>query len=334
MMSATTHPLDILFLTNFSDHCFRVIPSIAQMADSLPVRLTMMYAYDPTCTTARSAGETLESFFPEADRYRSCRRVVVPGPLVDAVQRHLRVWPAHLVIAPASDPIGLPRLGDRSLRSQLIEACGVPLWTIGRGIRAPKLLQPVKNVACWLDYRTEEHPHLAYAIEYAQRLGAALHVLQGIPIVEEGQVIAPGHPDKPLHADTLTETIAAACAGAPMQPHIHVAYGEGRRTIARLLEQCDADVVFLANEERLLSRWLGLNLGLRVGDVAPCPAIYISAKSNVPVWNLEPVRRPRMRAANESFALPGHLAFGEGRRAVAAGVLSELGLASGQLIDG
>ena len=53
-MSTSTHPLDILFLTNFSDHCFRVIPSIAQMADSLPVRLTLMHAYDHTCTTARS----------------------------------------------------------------------------------------------------------------------------------------------------------------------------------------------------------------------------------------------------------------------------------------
>ena len=325
-MSASTHPLDILFVTNFSDHCFRVIPSIAQMADSLAVRLTLMHAYDDTCTTARSASETLESFFPEADRYRSCRRVVVPGPLIDAVRRHLHVWPMNLVIAPASDPIGLPRLGDRSLRAQLIEACGVPLWTIGRGIRPAKLLQPARNVACWLDYRTEQHPHLAYAIQYAQRLGAALHVLQGIPLVDEGQLIAPGHPDKPLHPEGVIEAISATCAGAPMQPHVHVAHGEGRRTLARLLEKCDADVVFLANEERLLSRWLGLNLGLRLGDAAPCPAIYVSATPSIPVWNLEPVRRPRLRATGEAVAGHGRIAIGDGRRTVTTGLLTELGL--------
>jgi hypothetical protein len=324
-MSASTHPLDILFVTNFSDHCFRVIPAIAQMADSLPVRLTLMHAYDQTCTTARGASETLESFFPEADRYRSCRRVVVPGPLIDAVRRHLHVWPVNLIVAPASDPIGLPRFGDRSLRARLIEACGLPLWTIGRGIRPAKLLQPVRNVACWLDYRAEEHPHLGYAISYAQRLGAALHLLQGVPLVEEGQIIAPGHPDKPLHPDRLIDAISRAWIGGPVQPQIHVDHGEGRRTVARLLDKCDADVVFLADEERLLSRWLGLNLGLRLGDAAPCPAIYISPKPSIPVWNLEPVRRPRLRLAREAVPVRGRVAIGDGP-AMAPGLLSELGL--------
>ena len=117
----------------------------------------------------------------------------------------------------------------------------------------------------------------------------------------------------------------STCAGAPVQPQIHLAHGEGRRAIAGLLEKCDADVVFLANEERLLARWFGLNLGLRLGDAAPCPAIYISATPSIPVWNLEPVRRPRMRAAGESV-VRGRVAVGEGRE-VATGLLSELGLA-------
>jgi hypothetical protein len=326
-MSTSTHPLDILFVTNFSDHCFRVIPSIAQLADSLAVRLTLMHAYDDTCTTARCASETLESFFPEADRYRSCRRIVVPGPLIDAVQRHLQTEPVNLVVAPASDPIGLPRLGDRSLRSQLIETCGVPLWTIGRRIRGAKLLQPAKNVACWLDYRAGRHPQLAYAMHYAERLGASLHVLQGIPVIDEGDLIAPGRPDQPLHPEGVVEAITGMCANAPVRPHVHVTHGEGRRATARLLEKCDADVVFLPNEERLMSRWFGLNLGLRLGDAAPCPAIYISAKPRIPVWNLEPAHRPRPRAVGQPVAVRERVAVGEGRRIVATGLLSELGLA-------
>ena len=120
-MSVTPHPLDILFLTNFSDFCFRTIPSIAQMADELPVRLTLLNAYDPETTTPRQATETLRSFFPEADRYRSCRRVSVAGPLVSAVRRYLEIWPVNLIVAPASDSIGFP--ASVSVR------CGRDSWT-------------------------------------------------------------------------------------------------------------------------------------------------------------------------------------------------------------
>jgi hypothetical protein len=282
-MTTTPHPLDVLFLTNFSDHCFRVIPAVAQMADHVPVRLTLMHVYDATCTTARQATETLDSFFPEADRYRSCHRVVAAGPVVPAVRRHLSIWPTNLLVAPASDPIGLPRVGDRSLRAQLLEACGVPIWTMGRRVRVGKLLQPVRNVACWIDVRDSQHPHLPFAVEYAHRLGATLHLLQGLPSIDEGMLIAPGDPDKSLHPDDVAEEMMRLCRDAPARPQIQVGQGEGRRAMARMLAHCDADIVFVRDDEWLLARWFGLNVGLRLGDAAPCPAVYVSPKSSVPV---------------------------------------------------
>lgn len=285
-MSLAPHTLDILFLTNFSDYCFRAIPSIAQMADAFSVRLTLMHIYDPAESSNRKAQEMLASFFPEADRYRSCRRVAVTGPVVDAVKRHLEVWPVNLIVAPASDPIGLPRIGDRSLRARLIDECGVPVWTIGRRVHVPKLLQSVKNVACWLDFHSQGAPHLPFAMEYAHRLGADLHMLRALPEINEGSLMLATHEDQVLHPDGAARQIARMCSDSPVRPHIHVSQGEGRRALRQMLDECEADVVFLRNDEWFFTRWLGR--GLRLGDFAPCPSIYIGDRLSVPTWNLEP----------------------------------------------
>ncbi len=127
-MSASPHPLDVLFLTNFSDYCFRSIPSLALLADNFALRLTLMHVYDPARTSARAAADLLDSFFPEADRYASCRRVAAPGPLLGAVKRHQQLWPVNLIVAPASDPLGWPRLGERSVRARLLDKDNTPHW--------------------------------------------------------------------------------------------------------------------------------------------------------------------------------------------------------------
>ncbi len=284
-MPLAPHPLDILFLTNFSEYCFRAIPAIAQMADSLFVRLTLMHVYNPAESDAKTADHLLGSFFPEADRYRSCLRVATPGPVVDAVKRHLDVWPVNLIVAPASDPIGVPRIGDRSLRARLIEECGVPVWTIGRRVRVPKLLRPVKNVACWLDFNMRGAPHLPFAMEYAQRVGANLHMLRALPPIHEGSLVHGTRPNRSLHPDGASREILRLCSGSPVRPHIHVTEGEGRRALCKMLDACDADLVFLRNDEWFLTRWLGL--GLRLGDFVSCPSIYVGDRLSVPVWNLE-----------------------------------------------
>src|SRR5262245_15250579 len=122
-------PLDVLFLTDFSDYCFRSIPAIAQMAGALEIRLTLMHVYNPARCSQAKAEAQIHSFFPEADRYAACHRIAVPGTLMDAVERHLKVWPVNLIVAPASDDIGLPRVGRRCKRSHLIRKNGVPVWT-------------------------------------------------------------------------------------------------------------------------------------------------------------------------------------------------------------
>jgi hypothetical protein len=281
----TPHPLDILFLTNFSDFCYRAIPSIAQMADSFSARLAIMHAFDPKRGKSEAAGK-LESFFPEADRYRSCQRIAAEGPLLDAVKAHLNVWPVNLIVAPASDPIGVPRIGDRSVRARIIEECGVPVWTMGRRVKPERLTQPTRNVACWLDFYSDRNDHLPFAIEFANRTGAALHLLRALPAIHEGSLALAVDQTRALHPEGAAAEIAKLCADTPARPRIHVATGDGRASVARMLSECDADVVFLRNEEPRLARWLGM--GLWTGDALPCPAIYIGDQLSVPQWNLEP----------------------------------------------
>ena len=281
----TPHPLDILFLTNFSDYCFRSIPAIAQMADALKVRLTVMHVYDPKRSSQAEAEGQVQSFFPEADRYAACYRLAVRGPFVSAVKRHLELWPVNLIVAPSSDPIGLPRIGDRSMRARLLEECGIPIWTIGRRVKVPKLMQPVRNVACWLDFRSPETSHLSFAMDYAHKINARLHLLRAIPEIHEGSLLPAAHPGKALHPDLAAEEILRLCAGAPLIPEVHVSSGEGRTTLVRMLRECDADAVFVPNQESLLARWL--RFGLQASARIECPAIYVGNHVSIPVWNLE-----------------------------------------------
>lgn len=280
------HPLDILFLTNFSDYCYRAIPAIAQLADAFHTRLTLMHVFDPRRTTQEKAAQTLDSFFPEADRYPFCRRLAVPGPLLAAVKRHVEMWPVNLIAAPASDPIGLPRIGERSLRARIIEECGVPVWTIGRRVRPDRLLQPIKNVACWLDFYAPRQDHLNFAIELAHKLRATLHLVRTLPPIHEGSVVHASHADRALHPASAAEEILRMCAGAPLVPRIHVNWGEGRRSAAQLVADCEADLLVLRGDGFQFSRWVGLGVGW--GDSVSCPAIYIGSQLTIPVWNLEP----------------------------------------------
>ena len=94
------HSLDVLFLTNFSDYCYRSIPAIAQMADALHMRLTILNAYDPAKTSDSEAEQQVNSFYPEADRYAHCRRMAVAGRVVDVVRRHVSLWPTNLLVVP------------------------------------------------------------------------------------------------------------------------------------------------------------------------------------------------------------------------------------------
>jgi hypothetical protein len=101
-------PLEVVFLTSFADFSYHSIPAIAQMADDFRMRLTLLHATRDRTPTEDDRAK-LESFFPEADSYLHCRRLVMEGGPVEAVKRLPLVDPVDLLVAPTSDPLGLPR---------------------------------------------------------------------------------------------------------------------------------------------------------------------------------------------------------------------------------
>lgn len=280
-----SHPLDILYLTNFSDYCFRSIPAIAQIADSMKVRLTIMHVYDPNRMSKADAENRTSSFFPEADRYPACHRVTVPGPVEQAVARHLEFWPINLIVAPASDVIGIPHFGQSSIRSELVKSAGVPLWTIGRKVDLSNLIRPVRNVACWLDYYSDQTNHLQFAAEYARVNHAKLHLLRSLPSPSEGLLTHPDEASKSLHPKLAARELQELFDTLPCTPEILVETGQGASMLKQMLRECRADIAFFGEEQSFFADWLGL--GLRWADAAPCPAIYVGNYISVPVWSLE-----------------------------------------------
>lgn len=281
------NPLEILFLTNFSDSCYRAIPAVARIADELLVQLTILHCYDPSRRSREEAESLVTSFFPEADHYGICRRMAMECSPLKAVQEFRQFGASGLLLAPASDPFGIPRLGRASLRCQLIRESSTPVWTIGPNVQLNKLHSPTRNVACWIDLASRDKTHIKLAFEYAWKLDAKLHFLHALPEINEGSLSLPLHYDKPLHAEGAAEEIREIVGWVPIHPEIHVNTGNSARTIARMLRKCEADVLFIGRGKSIQRRLIGSRLN-PVVDQSPCPVICVDGESmSIPIWKLE-----------------------------------------------
>lgn len=277
-------PLEVVFLTNFSDSCFRAIPSIAQMVDDFSVHLTILHAYDPKRRQRAESEAWLRSFFPEADRYLRAKRVVMAGPPVEALQRLKNSQQIDMVLCPGSDALGLPRLGHRPFRARVVHEYGLPVWTIGRHVDPARLGRPARNVACWMAFGSAETAHVKLAAEYAVSVGAKLHLLQTLPDIHEGMIL-PSLYGHPLQAGEIEEAYCKLLHRYPLQPLIHIHGGNGRKTRAALAKEHDADVLFTSVARSPLTDWAYSDFDAI--DHCPCPVICIGQGSAPPVWNLE-----------------------------------------------
>ncbi|MEQ1949070.1 MAG: universal stress protein [Bryobacteraceae bacterium] len=279
-------PLEVVFLTNFSDACFRAIPWVAQLADDLSIGLTIAHAYDPQVARRAEVEALLSSFFPEADHFARTSRVAMPGDPVNLLRKLEETRDVDLVICPASDALGMPRLGHRSLRASILHDCGFPVWTIGRHTDTVKLKQPVKNVACWVEAGHQAPVHLKLAVAYATALEAQLHVLHLVPEIHEGLMALPTIEDRPLHEDGARRAVEDLVPRSTQSLHVHVASGNGVRSQSKLLKQCNADVAFASVERFALTDWIRSDID-RV-DRHACPTICVSSRAASREWNLLP----------------------------------------------
>ncbi|MEQ1886462.1 MAG: universal stress protein, partial [Bryobacteraceae bacterium] len=279
-------PLGVVFLTNFSDACFRAIPWVAQMADDVTIHLTIAHSYDPQTTRRADVEGMLSSFFPEADHFSCTSRVAMPGDPLNLLRKLEESMDVDLVICPASDDLGMPRIGHRSLRARILHECGFPLWTIGRHAEAARLKEPVKNVACWVDADQQTPVHLKLAMAYAAALDAQLHVLHLVPEIHEGSIALPTLEERPLHEDGARRVIEGLVARAPKPPQVHVASGSGSRTRKKLVKECGADLVFATIDRFSLTDWIRSDID-RV-DRHHTPTVCVSSLAASREWNLLP----------------------------------------------
>jgi hypothetical protein len=275
-----SRPLEVVFLTNFNDYCYRSIPALAQLADDFAMRLTI--AYSSNCNP-RSIDDMkkLEAFFPEADSYARCRRLLMTGDLVDAVNRLAITQPVDLLIAPAADPLGFPRIGHRSLRAKLLREARIPLWSIGRRTKPAKLRSTPRHVGCWVDFHRGWTSPIGFAREYARATGADLHILHALPEIHEGR-LAPD--EQPLFEDSVVEAVTKAIGPSPVPMHFHIAESDRKSSRTKLIETSGADIVFVADLKPLLPDWIAPKP--RLLDECVCPVVHVPVDTEVPVWRL------------------------------------------------
>lgn len=272
MPMSKRRPLGAVFLTSFSVPCFQVTPALAQMADDLDLRLTLLTAFDPEKERRSAVEAKLRSFFPEADAFAGCRRVAREGRVLDAVQSLAAEQPIDLLIAPPSDPLGLPSIAP-SLRAELLTQVDTILWTAGPSVPSIKLRRRPRNIACWLDFDTQEDCYLGAlraAAQYAEATEAQLHILYVVPDVLEGSLRPPS---VPLHAGEVWDALRQHLPSGLARPEIHVSPG-GFRPVAELLRRCDADLLVIGSEQAVLSGWLGTRMNPLISQ-ALCPVLCI-----------------------------------------------------------
>jgi hypothetical protein len=175
----------------------------------------------------------------------------------------------------------------RSLRGRILREIGVPVWTIGRGIDPLKLVKPVQNVGCWMDFDSGSLAHVELAAEYAAKLNARLHLFYVTPEMHEG-VILPAIPDRALHPEGVRTYFQNRLGHLALQPEIHMTSRQGR-AMTKLAKSTDIDVLFTS-----VSTWPLLS-GFRNIDSCPCPAICVGRKFEPQTWNLKPGLAARHR---------------------------------------
>lgn len=310
-------PFEVLFLTNFSDSCYRAIPAVAQLGDEIDIRLTIVHAHAGSPDATPQKEDALRSFFPEADDYPSSRRVLLATSPIEAVRRLKVEQPVDLVVAPPGDPLGMPRLGHRSLRSLIIRDAALPTWTCGASASSSRILRPTRHVACTLELERDGNAHLELACAYAEAMGATLHVVHVVPEVEEGHrmmQLAAAEPFDDVHARKECRK-----AGASPSLSIDVRMTD-RHGLQATLSDCDADVVFLDGAKWMSRRWLTFRMR-RMLDELPCPAVCVDARRCTHHWHLPrnpakmattmPVRGIPDRSIDPASLWQGHVLSGE-----------------------
>jgi nucleotide-binding universal stress UspA family protein len=247
---------NLLFLTNFSEACFRAIPTVSDWIDREEGQLTILHVHGPGRTEEAEARQRMRSFFAEADRYAKCERVLFSGEPGRVVLEYCRQERPNLVFAPAGHPAGVPRVRHRSLRALLLKSAAVRIWTRGRNGNATPPRRAPENIVYVITGHSNWVQEAQFAAKMAVRHRARLHLLHLTPMqdIHDGTLaseISIGQPN------VSTSELLRLIASLPVPPLVHSSTGDELRELARMLRECRADMVFLGERHAVRRGILG-----------------------------------------------------------------------------
>ena len=288
--------MSLLFPTRFSESCFQAIPAVAQWMDDVSCSLTITHVYHPRNTNMFEAEAQLRSFFAEADRYPNTRRVLLSGEDAAGVLAEYLGGHRHdLVVAPASDRVGLPRPFHRSTRAHLLAHSDTAVWTMGTAMDSRVFRRPAR-VGCMISRRSDSRRPLDLACEYALRVGATLQLLYLVPEVHEGMLRNAVGYDEPLTAMVALEDLQRIAATLPVTPELHSVVGSDAQRVLGLLRNSRTDILFVG-KHAAAHRSLFRDEMNRFVDVAECPVVCVDQDRALPLWALrKPVVQPQAAA--------------------------------------
>lgn len=282
-----SHDLRLLFPTTFSATCHRAGQAVAQLARTCRLTLTVVHVEQSGERNDR-ARRDLDVFLRDEPNLRACERVLaVSDDPAGTVASMCRAEKYDLVMAPASERVGLRRLGQlvqRSFRARLLASCPVPLWTAAGCLPAADFARPLRTVACLVDFDDDPAPFLLLVSAFARRVGARVHFLSIIPPIDDGTLADVLTSDAPLLPEAALRRLEATVE-AQDRPSIHVASGSRRSGLRRLLARCDADLLFVGPGQA--SAGFGSRFS-RDLDRLPCPVVCLDpSPSGFGGWSFE-----------------------------------------------
>jgi nucleotide-binding universal stress UspA family protein len=193
--------------------------------------------------------------------------LVEGGDPAAAITRFCRKGAYDVIMAPASarHTAWLPwRL---SVRAALLRSSTVPVWTTGA--RPPESLhrREVRHVGCYLSLETGCDPHLRWASEFAQRLGASLHLLHVVPPIDDGTIAEAFASDRPLGPEDALARLGA-CLADGVDARTTVVVGTQRRELGRVIRAEAIDLLCISPQEALCGSRLSPAL-----RALPCPVV-------------------------------------------------------------
>ncbi|WP_213803400.1 universal stress protein [Granulicella sp. dw_53] len=274
----------LIFATSFSDACHAAIPAAARIVDALGAKLTILHVYNPQEKTFREADGMLHSFFAEADNYPQCDRRMTSGPVFDGITDFCKHHRDALLFLPASDRIGMPRPFHRSLRMRIIRALPSSVWTLNERQRLGSSSGSMKHVAAWLTSPEEGLEHVQQAAAHAEAMDATLHLLHVVPDVNEGMLGSTMLSEAPLgvgYAEDWLKRIAGKLPQA-RDVKIHVAQGNRKRQLSKLLRHSQAELMMVSRESALQYDFFRAELNRTLEDCST--ALICVAQETSSLW--------------------------------------------------